>query len=428
MSERINVYELRPSHARPTAAPEMVDYLLNQAIQMRASDIHIGLAQQPGGQGTSLLLRFRVHGKLQVVKSEFMMAHYKEVVSRFRVLGGINTADVTGPQDGQINLLTPEGSMTLRLNIIPTPEGDEIVGRLQRANKSATLAELGMTREMQSKIAQLLQQKSGMIVINGPAGSGKTTTIHAFLSALAGPERKVVTAEDPIESRLPFVSHTAVTHKTSFAQLARAFMRQDADVIFIGEIRDADSAEAAVQLAQTGHLVFTTLHTRDALGVIPRLEAFGISPNFISSTLIGSLAQRLMPRLCQQCRQPSPVDDRTKAILMATLPPPPTATFFKQGAGCATCGGVGVSGRMPFYELLVVDPQISDMINRRVSRAELLAVARQKGMFSLAQEALVRVYGGYADLESIRGYLTLGEVTAQAPAAGVPPPGNGQAA
>lgn len=404
MAERISVYELRPSLARPSAAPEMVDFLLNQAIRCKASDVHLGLAMQPGCTMPTLLLRFRVHGKLQVIKSDFMSTHYKEVVSRFKVLGGINTAEVAGPQDGQINLITSDGPMVLRLNIIPTPDGDEVVGRLQRSQKTTTLSELGMTREMHTGVTQLLQQKSGMIVVNGPAGSGKTTTIQAFLSALAGPERKVVTAEDPIESRLPFVNHTAVTSKTSYASLARAFMRQDADVIFIGEVRDADSAEAAVQLATTGHLVLTTIHTRDALGVIPRLEAFGVSPNFIASTLIGSLAQRLMPRLCTQCRVPSQIDEKTRLLLNQVLPPPANAAFFRAGPGCQNCGA-GIAGRLPFYELLSVDSNIADMINRRASRAELLIAAKQKNMFSLGQEALVRVYGGYADVESVRGYL-----------------------
>jgi type II secretory ATPase GspE/PulE/Tfp pilus assembly ATPase PilB-like protein len=417
MTDRISIYELRPSAARPTSAPEMVDYLLNQAIRFKASDVHLGNAIPPGGGPPQLLLRFRVHGKLQLIKSDFMGAHYKEVIARFKVLGGINTTEVGGPQDGQINLTTPEGPMVLRLNIIPTPDGDELVGRLQRGQKATPLPELGMTREMLTKVTQLLQQKSGLIVVNGPAGSGKTTTIHAFLSALAGPERKVLTAEDPIETRLPFVNHTAVTSKTSYAQLARAFMRQDSDVIFIGEVRDADSAEAAVQLAQTGHLVFTTIHTRDALGVIPRLEAFGVPPNFIASTLIGSLAQRLMPRLCTQCRVPSQVDDKTRHMMTQILSPPPNAAFFKSGPGCQACG-TGTSGRMPFYELLAVDSGISDMINRKAPRAELLAVAKQKGMFSLGQEALVRVYGGYADVESVRGYLnSLDQTPMQGPVA-----------
>ncbi|HUP56718.1 MAG TPA: ATPase, T2SS/T4P/T4SS family, partial [Bdellovibrionota bacterium] len=407
MSERSTIYELRPNTTRPGTVPEIVDYLLNQAIKMKASDLHLGLAQVQGA-GLGIILRVRVHGKLQLVKSDFLMANYKEIVARLKIMAGINTTEASGPQDGNISLMTPEGLMTLRLNIIPAPEGDEVVGRLQRAQKSPTLAELGMTREMMAKIPQLLQQKSGLIVINGPAGSGKTTTIHACLSALAGPEKKVVTAEDPIELRLPFVSHTAVSAKMSFAALARSFMRQDADVIFIGEIRDADSAEAAIQLAQTGHLVLTTLHTRDAAGVIPRLEAFGIHPAFIAGTLIGSLAQRLVPRICPSCRLPGHVDDQAKKAMMEALPPPPSAQFYKTGPGCASCSG-GVAGRMAFYELLAVDSVLSEMINRRASRAELLAAARSRGMFSLVQEALVRVYGGYVDLESVRGYLMTGD-------------------
>jgi len=257
---------------------------------------------------------------------------------------------------------------------------------------------------MLEQINRLLSHRSGLIALNGPAGSGKTSTIYAMLRKLASPERKVLTAEDPIESRLPYVSHTQVSAKTNFSSLARAFMRQDADVIFIGEVRDMESAGAAVQLAQTGHLVLTTLHTRDALGVVARLEAFEIHSNFISNSLIGSLAQRLVPQLCKTCRQAQTLDEATLTQLARIAQPSTTPQFFAAGPGCEACSS-GFSGRKPVFELMTVDSELADMINSRVSRLELFSAARRKGLRTLAEDILSVVYAGECDLQSVKGYL-----------------------
>ncbi|MBS1963475.1 MAG: type II/IV secretion system protein [Bdellovibrionales bacterium] len=400
-----SVYQLVPPRARPTNVQEIVDFILINAIRTKASDLHFGLSAAPGGGALTYLLRFRVHGKLQPVKTDFIGQSHKEILTRLKVLANISTTEIGVPQDGQIAMNTPEGSLVLRLSFVPNPEGEEVVIRLQRAQKIPPPEQLGMTGDMLKSIQTLLQQKSGMIVINGPAGSGKTTTIYSLLTALSSPERKIVTAEDPIELRLPYVSHTAVGKNTSFAQLSKAFMRQDADVIFIGEVRDPESAEAAVQLAQTGHLVFTTLHTRDALGVVPRLEAFGIHPNFIASSLIGSLAQRLVSRLCPKCRVPATLDDATLLHMKTILPMSPAAKVMQAGPGCQECIG-GYQGRMPVYELLTVTPPISDLINRRASQKDLAEAARDSGMLTLAQEALIRVYSGQVEYSAVKGYLS----------------------
>ncbi len=406
MSTKNPTYELGVAKARPTSVQEIVDFIITQAIRSKASDLHLGLTTAAPGGPVTYMLRFRVHGKLQMVRTEVLGGSQKEILSRLKVLANLSTTDIGNPQDGQINMNTPEGSLVLRLSFVPTPDGEEVVIRVQRAQKIPALDHLGMTKEMHQAMVSLSQQKSGLIVINGPAGSGKTTTIYSLLTSLACAERKIITAEDPVELRLPFVSHTAVGKNTSFAQLQKAFMRQDADVIFIGEVRDIESAEAAVQLAQTGHLVVTTLHTRDALGVIPRLEAFGIHPNFIASTLVGSLAQRLIPRLCTHCRAEVTYDAATTTYMNSILPMFAGAKLFKPGPGCTNCAA-GFMGRIPIYELLAVTPQVSDLINRKASQKELLDVAVENGMLSLGQEALLRVYSGHIDFESVKTYLVV---------------------
>jgi type II secretory ATPase GspE/PulE/Tfp pilus assembly ATPase PilB-like protein len=415
-------HNLSALRTRPTTAPEAVDFILLQALRLKASDIHLGLnnipaaGALPGQLPDPYVLRFRVHGKLQTVRCDWLTPFYKEVIARFKVLAGISTTETQIPQDGQIHVSAPDGTVVLRLATVPSGDQEDVVLRVQRGyEKYPALTELGMTRTMLARLEHLIRQKSGLIILNGPAGSGKTSTIYSILSTIASPERKIVTAEDPIETRLPWVSHLQVTPKTGFASLSRAFMRQDAEVIFIGEVRDNDSASAAVQLAQTGHLVLTTLHTRDSVGVISRLEAFDIHPNFIATSLIGSLAQRLVPRLCAHCKTEYQPDRAMVKAAMSVAPPAQAVRFYKPGPGCPQCAG-GIAGRLPIFELFTVDAPAADMINRRCPRAELLIAAHERGMTTLAEEALIRVYAGYIDIASVYSYLA-GPDAAELPAA-----------
>jgi general secretion pathway protein E len=402
--DRNQPYVLQNVPGRPANAAQATDFLIAAALKMQASDVHIGV-NQSNQIPEPFLLRMRTHGKLQVVSAPFLAGMYKEMVNRLKVLAGLNTTEIGTPQDGQINVLSSEGIIVLRLSIIPGPDGDEIVIRIQKSQvEKRNISKLGMSPTMEAQFSKIIHQKSGMIVLNGPAGSGKTTTIYTVLETIASPEKKVLTAEDPIETRLPYVSHTQVTSKTNFNVLARAFMRQDSDVIFIGEVRDPESASAAVQLAQTGHLVLTTLHTRDAIGVIPRLEAFEIHSNFIASSLIASLSQRLIPQLCKNCRQPYMPDPETTAQLIQLMRPPAQTTLFKAGPGCPQCI-LGFAGRRPVFELFVVDPELSDMINRRCTKQELFAAARKKGFKTLAEDILLNVYVGNTDLNSVKGLV-----------------------
>jgi general secretion pathway protein E len=399
------MYTLSYPKSRPVTASDMVDYIVALALKYRASDIHLATSQYAAAT-EPYLLRYRVHGKLQAVRADFIGNQYKEIISRVKVLAGMNIAENMVPQDGQIQVSTPDGlRLILRVATVPGQENEDVCIRVQHQNdEKYALDTLAMPRALKARLTDLIQQKSGMIVLNGPAGSGKTTTIYSILGTLATPDRKVITAEDPIESRLPYVCHTQVSTKTSFASLCRAFMRQDADVIFVGEVRDTESAEAAIQLAQTGHLVLTTLHTRDAIGVISRLEALEIHPNLIATTLVASLSQRLIQRLCPECRVRDQPDARTLAMMHRILPMPTNTVLYRTGDGCSRCVG-GVCGRLPVFELFVVDGELTDMINRSAPKRELFEAARARGMVTLAEDALARVYGGYADFAAIKGLL-----------------------
>lgn len=393
------------------SVPHMVDYLFDLAIRAGASDIHMGYNNVPGDK-QRYLLRLRVAGQLRMVKSQFINVHYNEVVARIKILAGLNITNIGLPQDGQIVLERPnQENVTLRLGIIPGPEAEEICIRIQRNDKFITMDQLLMTETMYTSVQDMIRRQNGMIVLNGPAGSGKTTTILSFLHQLAGPERKIITAEDPIERRLPYVNHIQVTERAGFAELSRSYMRQDADVIFLGEIRDAESAITAVQLAQTGHLVLTSLHTRDSIGVISRMQAFDVSSNFVADTLVGSLAQRLVLGLCHYCKEEYEPEPRILDNISEILKPPEDVRFYKEGPGCEKCiviinGEVtmkGTTGLVPIFELLLVNGEIQEAINRNMPRMEIREIASRHGMATLGQEALLRVYQGYIDLSSVYG-------------------------
>lgn len=388
---------------------EAVDFIIATALKLKASDIHLCVNMPTPENSDRHLLRYRVHGKLQVVRAGFLAANYAEVISRIKVLAEMSSSDVGTPLDGQLVVSFNGETVVLRISTIPSQGVEEVVMRVQRSgNQNLSINQLQMTEDMRERLRSVTQQKSGLIVLNGPAGSGKTTTIYSIINTLASPERKIITAEDPVETRLPYVNHTQVTTKSSFASLSRAFMRQDADVIFLGEIRDQESALTALQLAQTGHLVLTTLHSRDAVGVVSRLEALDIHPNNIATSLICSLGQRLIPSLCPSCKDNTHLDDETLALINAILEIPADTQFFARGEGCSQCVG-GYAGRIPLFELFIVDSELSDAINQRQSKLQLTAMARSKGMATLAEEALLRFYYGYTDLASIQSYISTAE-------------------
>lgn len=392
--------------------------MIAMALKMNASDIHISGNSHTDSK-LPYLFRMRVHGRLTIVKSDFIGNAYKEVIARIKVLANMDTTEARAAQDGQIDVEAPEGQVILRISTVPGIEDEDVVIRLQRAAQvKYSLDALRIDSDQKARVNGAIHQRSGLIILNGPAGSGKTRTIYSIIGSLASPEKKIITAEDPVEARLPYVSHNQVTPKTSFADLCRAFMRQDADLIFVGEVRDKESADAAIRLAQTGHMVITSLHTRDAVGVIARLEALEIDPNMISSSLVASIAQRLIPTLCASCRLSYRPDANMLRSMHAILPVPGNATFYMAGPGCPNCIE-GFSGRAPVFEILIVDGDIADMINRKANRGEIVAGAQRAGMRTLAQDILHKVYQGVFEVRSAFGW---GVATSSAAASAQPAP------
>ena len=394
-------------------APDTVEKILRVAVQLNASDIHLGSNNLHNN--SPYLLRLRINGKLQEIESSFLNSNYNEIIARIKVLSKMDITAHSIPQDGKFFYNISNEDINFRVNIVPGINNiEEVCIRLVRnKGKEFTLDDMLMTENMRKQVDLLIHQKSGIFILNGPAGQGKTTTIYSILKELSGPDTKIITAEDPVEKEMPYVTHNQVSNKVSFADLGRGFMRQDADIIFIGEIRDEDSAQSAQQLAQTGHLVLTTLHTRDSIGVIDRLQALDIDTNSIASTLIGSLAQRLVPALCQECKVPHEYDQELLSHINKILNIPNEVTLYKKGPGCNKCTqhlnqqvvSKGTKGVVPIFFFFLVDNEMSELINLRKTKSELYQIAKTKGMLTLSQEALLRFYHGFIEFDAIKSYI-----------------------
>jgi len=404
--ERTQSHSVTNVKFHPSNASEAVDHILHYAVKQGASDIHIGHSVSSHGQMESLL-RFRIFGKLKVVQSEFLSQLYKEIVTRLKVMANLNISETQVPQDGQISISVGTHPIELRISTIPSDKIEEVVIRIQNSSlRKYALVEIYMRSEMRNQCKNLLTQKSGLILVSGPAGSGKTTLVYSMLSEIATSEKKTITVEDPVEVHLPFVTHTQISHKSSYAIMARSFLRQNADTIFLGEIRDEESADSAIQLAQTGHLVISTLHTRDSFGVVPRLEALNIHPNFISNTLIGSMNCRLVPQLCASCKKPAQHNEKILGQLNVIMTMPKDTQIFEKGSGCPKCSH-GVSGLIHLLELFLPDAEINDMVNRKASRNQIIEYARKHGMRNLAEDGVLKVYNGLIDFEAVKPYLSV---------------------
>lgn len=324
--------------------------MLKLAIRAKASDLHLSVNHRSDGF-TEFLLRLRISGILIPVETAFLQEHYTQVVARIKLMAKIDTIDVFAPQDGEYAVSTRQGKVVLRVATLPSWGYEEIVIRFQQKHDNLfKLDQLELDPQTLKMTKRTLSQKSGLIILNGPAGSGKTTTIYAMLRELISPSTKIITAEDPVERRLPFVCHTQVSPKVSMAGLAKSIMRQDANVIFVGEVRDPESAEITMQLAQTGHLVLTTLHTRDSIGAITRLSSFGVLPELIASSLVGSLAQRLVKTLCEHCRVSDPRSGSIQKLVQKVGFKEAPDHYYKKGKGCEHCLK-GYKGRKAIFEL-----------------------------------------------------------------------------
>jgi len=371
----------------------MINALLSQAVRDNASDIHMELFE------TRSVVRFRVDGTLKDVVEPHRALH-AALVSRIKVMAELDIAEKRLPQDGRIALRLAGRPVDVRVSTLPTAHGERVVLRLlDKEAGRLNLAKLGMSPHTLGAIEKLTAQPHGILLVTGPTGSGKTTTLYAALSCVDATVTNVMTVEDPVEYDLDGISQTQVNQRIGmdFARALRAILRQDPDVIMIGEIRDLETAQIAVQSSLTGHLVLATLHTNDTVSSITRLTDMGVEPFLLSSSLLGVLAQRLIRRLCPACKEAYPPDANELAVLAKAGQP---AQLFRP-KGCAACGGSGYRGRTGIYELLIVDDGLRRMVHAHDSDQDLRIHADENGMTSMRDDAMRWVVSGDSSLEEV---------------------------
>ena len=372
---------------------KLINAMLGEAIKEGASDIHIETFEK------ALSIRFRIDGVLRDVLSPSRKLA-PLLVSRVKVMAKLDIAEKRIPQDGRISLRIGGRAVDVRVSTMPSSHGERVVMRL--LDKNATrldLHSLGMTPENHANFRTMIERPHGIILVTGPTGSGKSTTLYAGLQELNSNERNILTVEDPIEFDIDGIGQTQVNPKVdmTFARGLRAILRQDPDVVMVGEIRDLETAQIAVQASLTGHLVMSTLHTNTAVGAITRLRDMGIEPFLISSSLLGVLAQRLVRTLCSECKEPYQADKETKKLF--ELNEQDELTLFKP-RGCEHCNNKGYRGRTGIHELLVVDEQLQESIHSEAGEQAIEKVIRQHTP-SIRQDGLSKVRNGITSLEEV---------------------------
>ncbi len=380
----------------------LIDALLADAVARGASDLHF----EP--EAGFLRIRHRIDGTLRQVRA-LHKACWPELAVRIKVLAGLDIAESRSPQDGRITLTIGARPVDFRVATQPTLHGENIVLRILDRDKGIVpLDALGLAEAQRATLERILARPEGLVLVTGPTGSGKTTTLYSVLNHLNSEEVNIMTLEDPVEYPLPMVRQTPVSDATrlSFADGVRALLRQDPDIVLVGEIRDADTAEMALRAALTGHQVFATLHANSALGAIPRLLDIGIRPDLLAGNLTGIIAQRLVRVLCPCCRTAGTASaDEQRLLGLAPGTPPPT---LQRAAGCPHCEFRGYRGRRAIMELLHVDLALDELIARRASPAELRAAAHERGHRTLAEDGMRLVLDGTTSLQELARVVDLG--------------------
>jgi len=373
---------------------KLVNHIINQAIKMGASDVHL----EPFAD--DLILRYRIDGMLYEHEAPPKRLN-SGIVTRIKIMAYLDIAERRLPQDGRIRIKSQGKDIDIRVSTLPTLFGESVVMRiLDRGNIIVTLDHLGFPEKELKLYQDLIHKPYGQILVTGPTGSGKTTTLYGSLEKINTPEKKIVTIEDPVEYQLRGVNQVHIRPQIglTFANGLRSIVRQDPDVIMIGEIRDSETAEVAIQSALTGHLVFSTVHTNDAAGAITRLQEMGIESFLISSALLGVLAQRLVRVICTHCKESCSIDPEALLEMGIDDPAPPSAF---QGKGCNHCNKTGYRGRTGIYELLVIDDEIRKLILAHASSQEILERAVQSGMTTLRQDGWRKILEGITTVEEI---------------------------
>jgi type IV pilus assembly protein PilB len=383
-----------------TRAPviRFVDLLLRQAVKSRASDIHV----EP--QEHTMTIRMRIDGVLQdmVPPPRKMQA---AIATRIKILSRMDIAERRLPQDGRFKIKAPGRDIDVRVSVIPTIYGEKVVMRiLDSAAVNHNLDQLGFDPDLLEEFKIMLSQPHGIIVVTGPTGSGKSTTLYSALNYLKDPRKNITTVEDPVEYRLGGINQIQVKPEIGldFAESLRAILRQDPDIIFIGEIRDKETIDIAIKASLTGHLVLSTFHTNDAPSAISRMVYMGVEPYLLASTVNLIVAQRLVRRICERCKEPVTINEQVLRRLNIDSDRARDAVFY-HGRGCSNCNGTGYLGRLPIFEFLVTDSEIRDKISEGTSEAKIREMSRQRGYKGLLGSGVDRMLEGVTTAEEVLG-------------------------
>jgi len=376
---------------------KLVNKIFFHAVHSRASDIHIEPYEDEAR------IRFRIDGVLHDVFT-LPKQQIAALVSRLKIMSSLNIAERRLPQDGQSRIKIGQNLVDIRVSVIPTSGGERVVLRLlDKGSGELGLNDIGLSQQVLNSFRKLIRLDHGIILLTGPTGSGKTTTLYAAMTELNSEERNILTVEDPIEYQLPGVGQMQIKPKINltFANCLRHILRQDPDVIMIGEIRDVETAEIAIQASLTGHLVLSTLHTNDSASAVTRLIDMGIEPYLISSSVVAVMAQRLLRVICPECKKPYTPDEKVISLLRENEETSATKSRLYKGHGCENCLETGYLGRTGISELLVVNDEIKELIGQRRGSHVIKKAAVDKGMRTLREDGLRKALAGETTLEEV---------------------------
>jgi type II secretory ATPase GspE/PulE/Tfp pilus assembly ATPase PilB-like protein len=392
-------------HLQSVSTTQLIDTVLTAALGLESSDIH----WEPEENGVHL--RFRIDGVLQEI-TILNKSNQQQIISRIKILAKLKLNVVAMPQDGSFSLKYNGAEVDIRVSLLPSAFGESVVMRILRQDKgSLRFEDLGLVGFAKERLENQIQKPNGMILTTGPTGSGKTTALYSILNKLNEPGVKIITLEDPVEYRISGITQTPITASAglTFAEGLRSVLRQDPDIVMVGEMRDLETAETAAQAALTGHIVLSTLHTNDAASAIPRLLDLGVKPFILAPAINAIIAQRLVRKICQFCKTEYHPDKSTlervdmilKAIPSTAQVKLPKEFKFFHSPGCAKCSGLGYRGRIGVFEIFTMNEAIEKLIQKQASTSEIRNQAIADGMLTMAQDGLIKALGGVTDVEEV---------------------------